>query len=55
MIFLFVPETKQRTLEELDDVFAVPTRIRIKNQVTELLPEWLKRAFVIDRDAGQRR
>lgn len=25
MIFLWVPETKQRTLEELDYIFAVPT------------------------------
>jgi hypothetical protein len=30
MIFLWVPETKQRTLEELDYVFAVPTRIHMK-------------------------
>lgn len=26
MIFFWVPETKQRTLEELDYIFAVPTR-----------------------------
>lgn len=38
MIFLFVPETKQRTLEELDYVFAVPTRTFMKYQLTKTLP-----------------
>lgn len=38
MIFLWVPETKQRTLEELDYVFAVPTRTFMRYQVTEALP-----------------
>ena len=33
MIFLWVPETKQRTLEELDYVFAVPTRKHMSYQV----------------------
>ena len=43
MIFLFVPETKQRTLEELDYVFAVPTRTHMHYQVTKALPYWIKR------------
>ncbi|KAJ5103628.1 hypothetical protein N7532_004157 [Penicillium argentinense] len=43
MIFLFVPETKQRTLEELDYIFAVPTRVHMKYQVTKALPYWFKR------------
>lgn len=43
MIFLFVPETKQRTLEELDYVFAVPTRVHMRYQVTKALPYWCKR------------
>ncbi|KAL2166969.1 hypothetical protein VTG60DRAFT_1927 [Thermothelomyces hinnuleus] len=43
MIFFFVPETKQRTLEELDYVFAVPTRKFAKYQVTEALPWFIKR------------
>jgi hypothetical protein len=43
MIFLFVPETKQRTLEELDYIFAVPTRVHMHYQVTKALPYWFKR------------
>ena len=43
MIFLFVPETKQRTLEELDYIFAVPTRVHIKYQTGTVLPWWFKR------------
>lgn len=38
MVFLFVPETKQRTLEELDCVFAVPTRTFINYQLKIWLP-----------------
>ncbi|KAL8819677.1 MAG: hypothetical protein Q9223_001948 [Gallowayella weberi] len=43
LIFLFVPETKQRTLEELDYVFAVPTRTHVSYQVRKALPWWFKR------------
>jgi len=43
MIFLFMPETKQRTLEELDYVFGVPTRTHAKYQLTTALPWWFKR------------
>ena len=43
MIFFWVPETKQRTLEELDYVFAVPTRTHMKYQLTKALPYWFKR------------
>lgn len=43
MIFLFVPETKQRTLEELDYVFAVPTRTHVNYQLTKALPYFIKR------------
>ncbi|KAF1954160.1 MFS transporter [Byssothecium circinans] len=42
MIFLWLPETKQRTLEELDYIFAVPTRTHMKYQVSENLPWWFK-------------
>ncbi|KAK5070395.1 hypothetical protein LTS08_007775 [Lithohypha guttulata] len=42
MIFLFMPETKQRSLEELDYVFGVPTRTHMKYQVGTVLPYWLK-------------
>jgi hypothetical protein len=37
-----LPETKQRTLEELDYIFAVPTRTHMNYQVKENLPWWLK-------------
>ena len=43
MIFLWLPETKQRTLEELDYIFAVPTRVFMKYQLTKALPWWFKR------------
>ncbi|EGD97782.1 polyol transporter [Trichophyton mentagrophytes] len=43
MIFLFLYETKQRTLEELDYVFGVPTRTHAKYQLTKVLPWWIKR------------
>ncbi|KAH9475509.1 Arabinose-proton symporter [Psilocybe cubensis] len=43
MIFFLVPETKQRTLEELDYVFAVPTRKHASYQATEFLPYWIRR------------
>ncbi|KAK9341954.1 hypothetical protein V1522DRAFT_433013 [Lipomyces starkeyi] len=48
LIFLFVPETKQRTLEELDFVFAVPVGKHAKYQLAKTLPYWLKR-YVLQR------
>ncbi|KAK3200947.1 hypothetical protein GRF29_213g472911 [Pseudopithomyces chartarum] len=42
MIFLWLPETKQRTLEELDYIFAVPTRTHMKYQAGQNLPWWFK-------------
>lgn len=42
-IFMFMPETKQRSLEELDYVFAVPTTIHAKFQLTKALPWWVGR------------
>ncbi|KAF2099368.1 MFS transporter [Rhizodiscina lignyota] len=42
MIFLWLPETKQRTLEELDYVFGVPTRTHMKYQVGTVMPYWIK-------------
>lgn len=46
MIFLFVPETKQRTLEELDYVFAVPLRKFMRYQTTKALPHWFQRYII---------
>lgn len=42
MIFLFVPETKKLTLEELDYVFSVSTRTHMKYQTFTVLPWWFK-------------
>ncbi|KAF6816095.1 sugar transporter, partial [Colletotrichum sojae] len=42
-IFLFMPETKQRSLEELDDVFSVSTRRHASYQLKEVLPWWFGR------------
>ncbi|KIW90293.1 uncharacterized protein Z519_08937 [Cladophialophora bantiana CBS 173.52] len=42
MIFLWLPETKQRTLEELDYVFAVPTRTHMHYQLNQVMPYWFK-------------
>lgn len=42
MILLWVPETKQLTLEELDYVFDVPTRKHMAYQVKYSLPYYLK-------------
>ncbi|KAJ0302291.1 hypothetical protein COL516b_007347 [Colletotrichum fioriniae] len=51
MIFFWLPETKQRTLEELDYVFAVPTRVFMRYQLTKALPYWFKRWVLFQRDA----
>lgn len=51
MIFLWLPETKQRTLEELDYVFAVPTRTFIRYNTTQWLPCFVKRWLLFRPDA----
>jgi sugar porter (SP) family MFS transporter len=51
MIFLWVPETMQRTLEELDWVFAVPVRKFAHYQLTVALPWWFKRYVFMDKTA----
>jgi len=51
MIFLWLPETKQRTLEELDYVFAVPTRRHMAYQVGTVLPWFIKRYFFWQKNA----
>nr|OQO06416.1 hypothetical protein B0A51_16154 [Rachicladosporium sp. CCFEE 5018] len=51
VIFFVVPETKQRTLEELDYVFGVPTSKHAHYQVRVWLPWWFKRYVRWQRDA----
>ncbi|KAG0653077.1 Polyol transporter [Hyphodiscus hymeniophilus] len=51
MIFLWVPETKQRTLEELDYIFAVPTRTHMRYQCTKALPYFINRWIYMRKDA----
>ena len=46
-----MPETKQRTLEELDYVFAVPSTLFIKYQFTKALPWWFKRWVLFQKSA----
>uniref|UniRef100_A0A2D3VAC4 Probable polyol transporter 5 n=1 Tax=Ramularia collo-cygni TaxID=112498 RepID=A0A2D3VAC4_9PEZI len=51
MIFLFMPETKQRTLEELDQVFAVPGTKFIQYQTTKAAPYWFNRWVLMNKSA----
>ncbi|QKX58225.1 uncharacterized protein TRUGW13939_05346 [Talaromyces rugulosus] len=50
-IFFIVPETKQRTLEELDFVFGVPTTRHVQYQVGTWLPYVIKRNLLWQRNA----
>lgn len=49
LVFLFVPETRQKGLDELDDVFSIRTRDFARFQVGEYLPWWLRR-YVLRQD-----
>ncbi|GAO18710.1 hypothetical protein UVI_02053160 [Ustilaginoidea virens] len=49
MIFCFVRETKQLTLEEIDQVFSVPTKKFIHYELTEWLPWFIKRYVFMQR------
>lgn len=50
-IFMFVRETKQLTLEELDQVFGVPTSRYIGYQTKEWVPYMVRRHLMFDRNA----
>ncbi|KAJ4355484.1 uncharacterized protein N0V89_003500 [Didymosphaeria variabile] len=52
-IFCFMPETKQRSLEELDYVFAVPTTTHAKFQLTQVLPWWVGRYILMQKDRAE--
>nr|XP_019006735.1 uncharacterized protein I203_00328 [Kwoniella mangroviensis CBS 8507]OCF70196.1 hypothetical protein I203_00328 [Kwoniella mangroviensis CBS 8507] len=49
LAFLFMRETKQLSLEELDQVFSVPTSVYINYQFTKWLPWAFKRYVLFDR------
>jgi sugar porter (SP) family MFS transporter len=51
LIFLFLPETKQKTLEELDYVFAVPDRTMAKYHLGTVLPWAIRRYGFLRKDA----
>jgi len=46
LIFFLVPETKQRTLEELDRIFSVPNNVFARYQLKVALPHWFQ-TFVL--------
>ncbi|KAF2420340.1 putative facilitated glucose transporter [Tothia fuscella] len=46
MIFCFVRETKQLTLEEIDQVFSVPTKTYISYELSTMLPYFIKRKIL---------
>ncbi|OTB10048.1 hypothetical protein K445DRAFT_27974 [Daldinia sp. EC12] len=46
LVFLFVEETKRRSLEDLDLVFAVRKRDFVRHQVTKYLPWFFRRYFL---------
>lgn len=48
LVFLFVPETKRMTLEELDGVFEVPMETFVRFQVVEWGP-WVLRRYLLGR------
>lgn len=50
LIFFFLPETKERTLEELDYVFAVPTRRHAAFQAREAFPWWCRKYLLLRKD-----
>ncbi|RDW71661.1 putative facilitated glucose transporter [Coleophoma crateriformis] len=49
MIFCFVRETKQLTLEEIDQVFSVPTKTFLHYELTEWLPWFVRRYILLQR------
>ncbi|KAK8131603.1 metabolite transport protein YfiG [Apiospora sp. TS-2023a] len=49
LVFLFVPETRQKGLDELDDVFSIRTRTFARYQVVEYSPWWARR-YILRQD-----
>lgn len=50
-ILLWVPETKRLTLEELDQVFSVPTGVYAGHQVKKSVPWFIKRYIFFQKSA----
>ena len=46
LVFLFVPETRLKSLDELDDVFSISSRAFAKYQTTEYAP-WFARRYLL--------
>jgi hypothetical protein len=55
VIFFVVPETKQRTLEELDIVFSVSTTRHASYHTKVWLPYWVKRNLLMQRTVTLKR
>lgn len=51
LVLLFVRESKMRTLEQLDEVFSVPERRFIEYQLKEVVPWWMKRYVLMQKNA----
>lgn len=51
MIFFLVPETKKRTLEELNFIFAIPTRTFASYQINVVVPWVVRRWLLCDKRA----
>lgn len=51
MIFLWVPETMQRSLEEMDAVFSVPVRKYAAYQLFTVAPWWIRKYLLFQRNA----
>lgn len=52
LIWLWMPETKQRTLEELDYIFAVPTRTHMNFQIKHAAPYCFKKWVLFRKNIG---
>lgn len=46
LIYFFVPETKQLTLEELNSVFSIPTAKFARYQTGTVTPYWFRKVFI---------
>jgi sugar porter (SP) family MFS transporter len=53
LIYLFLPETKQATLEELDGVFSIKHSTFIKYQFTQVTPSWFKRNILFKKNVAR--